>query len=63
MVGIARSAGFKTALAEKYPDAPLDEEVDRSGYFPTTVYSAYLIDEQLFADDIKHYHNEYIKTF
>lgn len=63
MYGIARGVGFKTALAEKYPDLPLDEETDRTGYFPRAIYSAYLIDEQLFEDDVKHYHNEYIKTF
>jgi hypothetical protein len=63
LFGITRSAGFKTALAEKYPDSPLQEESDRTGYFPKTIYSAFLIDSQLFADDIQHFHNEYLKTF
>ena len=61
--GIAMPVVFKSALEKKYPDASIDEETDRSGYFPVTVYYAFLIDSQLFAADVKHWQDEFIKTF
>tara|TARA_B100000963_G_scaffold360948_1_gene394012 strand:+ start:1156 stop:1596 length:441 start_codon:yes stop_codon:yes gene_type:complete len=63
MFGIALPAGFKTALEEKYPDASLEEETDRSGYFTRTFYSAFLIDTDLFARDVKYWHDKWIQTF
>ena len=63
MFGIARPAGFKTALEEKYPDTSLEEETDRSGFLPKTLYSAFLIDAELFARDVKYWHDKYIQTF
>ena len=61
--GIAMPAGFKRALEEKYTDASVDEETDRSGYFPKTVYYAFLIDSELFAADVEYWKEEFFKTF
>jgi hypothetical protein len=61
--GIAMPAGFKLALEEKYPDASIDEEVDRSGYFPKTNYYAFLIDSELFLEDVNYWKEKFKQTF
>ncbi len=61
--GIAMPAAFKMALQEKYTDASVDEEIDRSGYFPKTVYYAFLIDSELFASDLKYWKDKFLETF
>lgn len=62
-IGIALPVGFKMALEEKYTDASVDEETDRSGFLPKSIYYAFLIDSELFAADVEYWKEEFFKTF
>ena len=62
-MGIPYVSGFKRALSEKFPDLPIDEETDRSGFIGKSIYHAFLVDSQLFLDDVKYHHNKFIETF